>query len=70
MGSDGRLLVSAGSDGTLRTWDVGWRAWLEQACRRLSGHPGPAGEYAATGAAVRAACDRKPWLPDAGRAPG
>jgi WD40 repeat protein len=66
IGRGGRFLVSASADGTLRTWDSGWRAWLEQACRRLSGHPGPSGEYAAIAAAVRQASADAPWLAELG----
>ncbi|MEV0177213.1 trypsin-like peptidase domain-containing protein [Streptomyces sp. NPDC050803] len=62
VGQDGRFVVSGGEDGSLRTWDAGWRAWLEQAARRLAGHPGPGGVFQQTFASVNARCTQQPWL--------
>jgi len=45
----------------MRYWDGGWRAWLEQACRRLTGHPGPTGQYADVFGEVCRTCAGQPW---------
>ncbi|MEC4887087.1 MAG: hypothetical protein SAL70_38120, partial [Scytonema sp. PMC 1070.18] len=39
ISTDGNTIVSGGSDGTVRLWNINFEHWLKIACQQLRFHP-------------------------------